>query len=783
LLDLSPTRQRGPPSLARGLKWQPSDMTHPVAIHESSLLLTLEEISQLVSHSHHPGETLANIVHLIQGRFHTDVCSVYLLEPEEGQLVLGATIGLKAESVGRVRMRLDEGLTGLVAEKMGPVMVGDASTHPRFKYFPEAGEDPYHSFLGVPLVEGGTLQGVLVVQTLEPRTFSANETRMLVTVAAQLAPLVSEARLIEQVVAAAHQPEEISSASETAEPAVLEGTPLSPGSGLGQAYLIHGFGEFLRAEERPSAGFAVEKRRLALAMAGAREEIIHLSQRISSLVGEDHGAILQGQLMIMQDSTIEHDLTGCLAAGNSAEEALLQTLDKYMEAFQKLTNPLFQERVYDIKDVFRRVLWHLRPRPPNTDNGDEKYILVAHEASVMDLFSVDRDRLAGIVIEHGGAQSHAAILARSLGIPMVGQVPELVARLRPGRRLKVDGSAGLIELDPRPECPCVKQPPKREIPAQPAPVLIVDGPPQGLPRIEANINLLCELAQAVEQGASGVGLYRSEFLFLARRTLPTEEEQVGIYRKLLQALKGRPASIRTFDLRPEKLAHCPHLTSATSHRLDWRLVLDSPPLQKLFKDQVRAILRAATVGPARILVPLVTRTEQLDFIIHTGGQAREELQRDGLEFGADVSLGIMLEVAAATTMVDRWAGQVDFFALGTNDLVASALGIDREDPVGANRDDPLHPGFLRLVHSVVTAAHRADRRVAVCGEMASDPQGTLALAALQVDSISVAVQQLGSVRQTLAGQPSARLLDLAPELLSLRTAAEVRALLRGTRRA
>src|SRR5207248_1584927 len=179
-------------------------MTQPGAPDDTALLLTLEEVSQLVAHSRDPGETLANIVALIQGRCHTAVCSVYFLEPERGELVLGATVGLRAESIGRVRMHLGEGLTGLVAEQMAPVMVADAFRHPRFKYFPEAGEDPYRSFLGVPLVEGGALQGVLVVQTLEPRTFSANETRMLVTVAAQLAPLVSEARLIEQVVAATH---------------------------------------------------------------------------------------------------------------------------------------------------------------------------------------------------------------------------------------------------------------------------------------------------------------------------------------------------------------------------------------------------------------------------------------------------------------------------------------------------------------------------------------------------------------------------------------------------
>ena len=216
-------------------------MNRPAATDEGSLLLTLEQISQLVSHSHNPAETLSNIVRLIQSLFHTAVCSVYLLETERGELVLGATVGLKPESVGRVRMKLSEGLTGFVAERMAPVMVDDAFLHPRFKYFPEIGEDPYHSFLGVPLIEGGTVQGVLVVQTPEPRTFSASETRMLVTVASQLAPLVSEARLLEQMAAVTHAPEKASVAIGPTEPFSLRGVSLSPGVGVGRAYVIDGF--------------------------------------------------------------------------------------------------------------------------------------------------------------------------------------------------------------------------------------------------------------------------------------------------------------------------------------------------------------------------------------------------------------------------------------------------------------------------------------------------------------------------------------------------------------
>jgi phosphotransferase system enzyme I (PtsP) len=734
--------------------------------HESSLLLTLEEISRLVSHSHDPAETLGNIVRLIQARFHTDVCSVYLLEAERGELVLGATVGLRADSVGRVRMCLDEGLTGLVAEKLVPVMVSDAGQHPRFKYFPEAGEDPYHSFLGVPLVEGGALQGVLVVQTAEPRAFSPSETRMLVTAAAQLAPLVSGARLLERITAIVPE--------ESVGPALLHGSALSPGIGVGEAYVVDDFAGWQGVTHAGSADPAAESARLEKARDAARDEITSLSQHISALVGQDHGAILQAQLMLLQDRTIEQDITHCLAGGASAEGALLQVLERCVAAFRGLSTPFWQERVSDVKDVFRRVLWHLRPSS-SPALGSTRLVLVAAEASVLDLFSVDPDLLAAVAVERGGSQGHAAILARSLGVPMVGQVSELLRRTAPGRRLLVDGDQGLVVFDPAPETVPTTS---IQITSAALPTPAEEAALPDHPRVEVNINLLCEAASAEAQRAAGVGLYRSEFLFLARRTLPTEEEQFETYSRLLELLGGRPVSIRTFDLRPDKLAHGERLASSVAGPLDMRRMLQSPPLQKLFKDQVRAILRAAASGPARILVPLVTRTEQLDFATATIAEARAELQREGLDFGERVPLGVMIEVAAAALLAEDWAGAVDFFAIGTNDLAASALGLDRDDSAGYSDADPLHPGVLRLIHQIVQAAHAAGRPVTVCGEMAADPEGTLALAALQVDSLSVAVSRLGSTRAALARSPGEELIGLAPRLLRLRSAEQVRGVLR-----
>jgi phosphotransferase system enzyme I (PtsP) len=748
-------------------------MSEPGTTYEGSLLLTLEEISQLVAHSHHSSETLTNIVRLIQGRFHTAVCSVYFYVPDRGELILGATVGLKPEAIGQVHMRIEEGLTGLVAEQMAPVAVADAFQHPRFKYFPEAGEDPYHSFLGVPLVEGGTLQGVLVVQTREPRQFSPSEVRMLVTVAAQLAALVGDALLLDQVSAVVH-PRTVPIPSETGLVLQLKGASLSPGIGLGRAYIVDAVEEWRRDVPANGRGVVEERRRLIEAMQRAREEITRLSQRISELVGEDHGAILQAQLMIMQDRSIERDLDACLETGSAAEGALLATLDKYVAALQRVTTPFFHERIYDIKDVFHRILWQLRPRQPADPTGD-RIVLVAREASVMELFAVDLDRLAAVVVEHGGAQSHAAILARSLGIPMVGQIADFATLAHSGRLMLVDGSAGTVVLDPAPLC--VMPPSHVGVVAGREPVAPPPSEP-GLPAVEVNINLLYEARSAFNQGARGVGLYRSEFLFLARRTLPTEEEQVEIYRKLLQTMAGRPVTIRTFDLRPDKLAAYSHFGSTAARPFDWRLVLDSPPLQQLFQDQVRAILRASIAGTVRILVPLVTSSELLDFVLETVDKARNSLTAEGLPFAADVPLGVMIEVAAAVSLVSAWAEQVSFFAIGTNDLAASALGLDRDDPLLAQQADSLHPGLIRLIHDVTASAHAAGRPVSVCGEIAADPLGALALAALGVDTLSVPVNQLTAARQALAGCNAAALADMKTELLRQRATTAIRKLLK-----
>ncbi len=557
-----------------------TDMSEAGTTYEGSLLLTLEEISQLVAHSHNSSETLANIVRLIQGRFHTAVCSVYFFVPERGELVLGATVGLQAEAIGRVRMRLDEGLTGLVAQKMAPVAVADAFEHPRFKYFPEAGEDPYHSFLGVPLVEGGTLQGVLVVQTREPRQFSPSEVRMLVTVAAQLAALVGDALLLEQVSAVAHPLAAPTPPTEAAprRPCCRErpSVPASAWARLTSSMRIEEWRRDVplrrprprRRATPPRRGDGARPRgdhppQPAHLRAGRRGSRRHPASAADDHAGPHHRAAIS---------------TPAWSGGATAEAALLTTLDKYVAALQKVATPFFHERIYDIKDVFHRILWQLRPRQPADPAGD-RLVLVAREASVMELFAVDLDRLAAVVVEHGGPQSHAAILARSLGIPMVGQVADFAAAaaLRPPsarrwhRRHRGPRSRAAVRgAAQRRRRRSAGAGRRRAADAGPA-----------RRRGQHQSALRGALRRRARGPAASACIAASSSSWPAARCRPRKSRS-SIYRKLLQMMAGRPVTIRTFDLRPDKLAAYSHLGSAAARPFDWRLVLESPPLQQLF---------------------------------------------------------------------------------------------------------------------------------------------------------------------------------------------------------
>lgn len=741
-------RQLGLPHRGRAPRRAKTALIESPDLHaDNMLLLTLGEVSNLVAHSHDLNETFSNIVQHIQRRFETDVCSVYTLEQSTGELVLRATVGLNPDAVGKVRMPRNEGLTGLVAERKMPVSVEDAPKHPRYRYFPESGEERYHSFLGVPLIQGGVVQGVLVVQHKEARKFRADEIRLFVGVAAQLAILVTNARLTSELAdAVRRQHLESETGARRRQVRELHGTPAGSGMAWGRALV---FAEFRfddpRLVARPAEGPTRERRRLEAALEQGRKDINRAAAHLAELLGDQFGALMQAQRLMLEDSSVHQDLVRIIDGGASVEQAVVTVCGEYLRAFATLDNPVFYERIYDIKDVFRRVLGHASA---GLQSGAdlEQVVVVAHEVSLLELFSCDLHRVQGIVVEQGGAHSHVAILARSLGIPMVTQALGLLDVVQEGDELFLDAATGLVAVNPdanrRQTFLALKQ--RSEVVANP------EGPPPPI-RLEATVNLMPEIGRTIENGGTAVGLFRSEFLELACRSFPTEEEHLEAYRRMLRMLDGRPLTLRTLDLRADKMLWIAADPRYGGENWDWRLVDELPHVQDVLKSQIRAALRAGVEGPLRLLFPMIATQRQFECALGLLDIAKRTLEEEGLSFDAAVPIGVMVEVPAAAMLIRKWLPRVDFVCIGSNDLLHSLLGIERQDDRLSRLKSPLDPAYLRTVWHIIKHAHAASKPVTVCGAAASNLEAVLALFALGADALSVPPDDLPRIRGLFQG--------------------------------
>jgi phosphotransferase system enzyme I (PtsP) len=707
------------------------------------LLLTLREVSELVSNSHDIRQTFDNIVALIQQRFRTDVCSLYEYDRNLGSLILRATRGLKTSCVDELQLAPSEGLVGLAFETRVPVNVADAPAHERYRYFPDSGEEQFPAFLGVPLISTGATLGVIVVQHRESKQYPSNFVSLMVGVAAQLATLFANARLTQELT------ESLSHASkldDEVKPSEIHGSPACPGTAFGKALKFEAF-DFDNAElvARRPGSTAEELTLLDQSIESGRADLNAASEHLAQLLGEEFGALMQAQRVLLEDKTVRTKLRQCVEQGKSVEQAIVKVAGDYVRAFERIENPMFLERLYDIKDVFRRVLMHVCPMG-RLSRQAESVIVVAHEVSLLELFASDVTRVRGIVVEKGGAFSHVAILARSLGVPMLTQAHRILRAVDDGDDLFLDAESGVVAVNPTGKKLEALQ---KLLPIN-QPAVVDDAPDVKLPiKLEGTVNLLPEVARSVKNGAEGIGLYRSEFLQLARRVVPTEEEQLEVYRKMIQALGGRPLTIRTLDLRADKLFR---VAEQRPHEGDWewRLVADSPHVQEIIRIQLRAILRASEAGPVRILFPMIATTRQLSCALRLLEEAKRSLRSEGLPFEPRSPVGFMIEVPAAVMMVKRWAPSVDFLSVGSNDLLHSLLGIERDSDALAHLKTPLEPTYLRAVRHVVKYARTSGKPVTVCGEAASYPRAALALAALGVTSLSVPPDNLAKVRREFA---------------------------------
>ncbi|MBV6521437.1 MAG: Phosphoenolpyruvate-protein phosphotransferase [Gemmatimonadaceae bacterium] len=559
----------------------------------------------------------------------------------------------------------------------------------------------------------------------------------------------------------------------------LTGISASPGIVVGPVRLLRWEVPDVPHRIVPDDRVPHEIERLHEAFARARDRLQQVVAKAEKHAGPEEAAIFEVQISILQDEHLQQQVAEYIRQNLAAEKAFDVVMQEWRQQFGRSQSPMMRERVRDLTDVQIRVLTILLDLPDHDPVAVDKgtgAILVTHDLTPSLTLQLDRDAIAGIATDEGTRISHVAILARSLGLPAVVGLREATERLRGDEFAVLDGTSGMLVVNPsEAEVEAFRRRAAVEKETEAELQKLVDAEPittNGVRiTIRANVDLPDEAEQAARSGAEGVGLMRTEFLVVGRAAMPDEEEQYRAYRRVVEAFYPHPVVIRTYDVGGDKLP-----TGGFPHEpnpfLGWRAIrmcLDQPDL---FKDQLRALLRAGVHGDVRIMLPLVVTLDEVTAARTLLTEAAAELSERGVPFARDVPLGVMVETPAAALLAHTFGNDVSFFSIGTNDLVQYTLAVDRGNANLASRFTPLHPAVLWLVRRTADIAEQFDLDISVCGEMASHPLMAFALIGLGVRQLSVSPRAVPLVKRIIRGISSSFAAEAANAALSARTAAE-----------
>ena len=566
----------------------------------------------------------------------------------------------------------------------------------------------------------------------------------------------------------------------------LRGIPVSHGIGIGPVFtIVESFPVDAPAYRLSREAVPGELERLDRAIAAAREDLAEIRENATVTVGEHDARIFLVHLQVLEDPSLQEQLGKAIREDLiNAEAAVSTVIKRYSEAFAKLQDPLQRDRATDVRDVGRRILKNLSSAPveePKTP--DAQYILVTHELYPSDAAHLRRDRLAGIITETGGKASHAAILARALGIPAVTGVRNagLLARSG-GCTTIVDGQVGTIVVNPTEET--IERYQERANVLDQMRVALASGP--AFPAVtkdgtEVDILINVENAGDVMPGdlgeIAGIGLYRTEFIYMDRQTFPSEDEQLEVYRKVVERVGDREVTFRTIDIGGDKRLPYFSVSDEDNPALGWRGYRISDEWPDLFIAQVRALLRASAFGNVRIMLPMITTVEEVRRATAIVKDVAADLTRREIDHASKVALGIMIEVPAAAVSIDTLLKEVDFISIGSNDLIQYLLAVDRSNARVAGLSQPLNPSVLRTVQSVIRAARAAGKPVSLCGEMAGSFYCTLVLLGLGLRRFSMARHYVTGVGRLIRAVSIKEAEAVARRVLTFATTGEVKAFL------
>lgn len=731
----------------------------------------LRRIVQEVNSAQDLQNALDIIVRRVREALNTHVCSVFLLDNDLNSHVLMASEGLKRESVGHVSLEVGEGLVGLVAKHAEPINLEDASLHPSFHYLQETGEEEFHAFLGVPIIHHRVVLGVLVVQNKECRRFDESEEAFLITLSAQLAGVIASAEATDAAAGVSPSGHKISDT-------VFAGVSGAPGVAIGRVVVKFPKADLRQVPMRPARDVEAEIELFRQSLEKVRNDMRSLHEKLAGHVAEEERQIFDVYLHMLDDDALGNEVVARIRNGLWAQGALAAVGREHVRSFELMQDEYLSERSADIKDLCSRVLFYLQEGEQEETEYYDDTILLGEELTPSMLAEVPKDKLKGIISIKGSGNSHVAILARTMGIPTVMGAVDLPISQLDGKDVILDGYKGELIGNPS---EAVLERYQSTIKEQDAFIaglqelisLPCETTDNHRVHLWVNTGLITDVAQSLEHGAEGVGLFRTEVPFLLSERFPSEQEQTNIYREQLEAFSPAMVTMRTLDVGGDKaLSYFP--IEEENPFLGWRgirVTLDHP---EIFMAQIRAMMRASIdLENLQIMLPMISNVNEVNSAMQLIKRAHRELLQEGMNVRFP-PVGVMIELPAAVYQTRALVRLVDFVSVGSNDLTQYLLAVDRNNPRVANLYSAFHPSVLQALFHVVQEAQYEGKQVCICGEMAGDPGAAVLLMAMGFDILSMNAANLLKVKSVIRSVSLEAAQDLLDQVLQMDDAQMIR---------
>jgi phosphotransferase system, enzyme I, PtsP len=724
------------------------------------LLNIFHQISEIIADINDYDEMLSQFVEVLANGLEVDVCSVYLYNKQDDILLLKASYGLLSESVDHVTMKPGEGLTGLcfTSEKM--INIVNPDKHSKYKYFANTGEEIYKSFLATPIILGREKLGVITIQSINPKRFKKTVTDSIKSVSTQLGNVIVDATVLNSLSGRDIMLKNKTVAVDKASGMLtIKGKAANIGIGIGKACIFDNENSFERIAHRETENVEEEISVLDKGIKITKQKTLTLEQKALSLISEADASIFCAHLLFLEDKTlirkIKEDITN---NKHTAEFSIKIIFDEYAVRFAELQDNIFKEKIMDLKDVMLRLLDVVKNLKRGSsidelslDISSANAVLVVKEILPSALIRLPVDNICGIVCEKGGVADHVAILAKALNIPAIRGIKNITKLVNDNDDIVIDGHTELIHI--RPDAATKKgfkrilksQNEDEEIQEKDTASFTKDGTQL---RLNANIALISETSLLKKYGAEGIGLYRTEFLYMIRDHEPTEEDQYHIYQKVFESSDGLDITIRVLDIGGDKALPYIDVNKEDNPALGNRGVRLLLANKALFKAHLKAILRAGVYGNLKILFPMISNSQEIDQILEVLSDVETELQFQNIEYAGDYEIGVMIEVPSILFEMETVIEKVDFISLGTNDLVQYIFASDRTNEIVYNKNLYLSPVFLKILKNLGDITNKdKSKNISICGEMAGDTFALPFIIASGIKELSMAPRFIPKIRK------------------------------------